>query len=207
MRLILFGAPGVGKGVQGGLLVKKLSIPSISTGDILRAAVKNQTPLGKTAKEFMDRGELVSDDIINNLVKERLKEDDVKNGFILDGYPRTIEQSEFLEGALKDSGIALDSVVSIDVEPEVIVKRLSSRRVDRKTGNIYNMISAPPPEGADVFQRDDDQEETIRHRLDVFDNQTTPLKNYYKEKGLLLEVDGNQAIDKVQNDICGKLKI
>ena len=184
MRLILLGPPGAGKGTQANYITQEFNIPQISTGDMLRAAIKNQTPLGLAAKEVMDRGDLVSDEIIIGLVQERLKDDDCKNGYLFDGLPRTIPQAD----ALKESGVALDCVVEIDVPSEDIIERMSGRRVHQESGRSYHIKFNPPKsEGIDdvtgepLVQRDDDKEETVRNRLEVYQNQTRPLVDYYSK--------------------------
>ena len=184
MRLILLGAPGAGKGTQAQYICEKFSIPQISTGDMLRAAVKAGTPLGLEAKKVMDAGGLVSDEIILGLVKERITQDDCKNGFLFDGFPRTIPQAE----ALKNDGVALDYVVEIDVDDAEIIKRMSGRRVHPDSGRTYHVIFNPPKEegkddvtGEALIQRDDDNEETVRKRLDIYHAQTKPLVAFYSD--------------------------
>lgn len=183
MRMILLGAPGAGKGTQAQYITEKYGIPQISTGDMLRAAVKAGTPLGIEAKKVMDAGGLVSDDIIIGLVKERIAESDCANGFLFDGFPRTIPQAD----ALKDAGVALDAVVEIDVADEEIIKRMSGRRVHPGSGRTYHVVFNPPKTegkddvtGEDLVQREDDQEETVRARLNVYHDQTKPLIGYYR---------------------------
>ncbi len=184
MRLILLGGPGAGKGTQACYLTERYDIPQISTGDMLRAAVKAQTPLGIEAKKVMDAGDLVSDDIIIGLVKERIKQDDCKNGFLFDGFPRTLAQAD----AMKEASVHLDAVVEIDVEHEEIIKRISGRRIHEASGRSYH-VEYNPPQVADtddvtgeaLMQRPDDKEETIRYRLDVYEKQTSPLKAYYAD--------------------------
>lgn len=183
MRLILLGAPGAGKGTQAAFIKEKFGIPQISTGDMLRAAVKAGTELGKQAKKIMDEGGLVSDDIIINLVKERLQEDDCKKGYLFDGFPRTIPQAQ----ALKDADVPLDYVIEIDVPHEVIIDRMSGRRVHPGSGRTYHTEFNPPKKpgvdditGEPLIQRDDDKEETVRKRLDVYEKQTRPLVSFYK---------------------------
>lgn len=182
MRLILLGPPGAGKGTQASFITKKYGIPQISTGDMLRAAVKAQTPLGIEAKKVMDAGKLVSDDIIIGLVKDRLSQPDCANGYLFDGFPRTIPQAD----ALKEAGIKLDYVVEIDVPNEAIIERMSGRRIHPESGRSYHIKFNPPKvEGKDdvtgepLIQRDDDKEETVRKRLDVYQEQTRPLVEYY----------------------------
>jgi adenylate kinase len=182
MRLILLGAPGAGKGTQANYIKEKYGIPQISTGDMLRAAVKAGTPLGVAAKKVMDAGGLVSDDIIIGLVKERIKDADCANGFLFDGFPRTIPQAE----ALKQAGVGIDYVVEIDVADAEIIKRMSGRRVHLASGRTYHVIFNPPKvagkddaTGEDLIQREDDKEETVKNRLEVYHSQTKPLVNYY----------------------------
>ncbi|RCS59371.1 adenylate kinase [Parvibium lacunae] len=182
MRLILLGAPGAGKGTQAAFIKEKYGIPQISTGDMLRAAVKAGTPLGIAAKQVMDAGGLVSDDIIIGLVKERLKEADCANGYLFDGFPRTIPQAD----ALKEAGVSLDYVLEIDVPHSEIIERMSGRRVHVASGRTYHVKFNPPKvagkddaTGEDLIQRDDDKEETVRKRLDVYEAQTRPLVDYY----------------------------
>ena len=182
MKLILLGGPGAGKGTQANYIKEKYGIPQISTGDMLRAAVKEGTPLGLEAKKIMDSGGLVSDDIILGLVKERIQQADCANGFLFDGFPRTLPQAE----ALKTEGVAIDSVVEIDVDDEEIIKRKSGRRVHPASGRTYHVIFNPPKEegkddetGEPLVQRDDDQEDTVRQRLKVYHDQTEPLIGYY----------------------------
>ncbi|MEW5944140.1 MAG: adenylate kinase [Pseudomonadota bacterium] len=182
MRLILLGGPGAGKGTQANYIKEKFGIPQISTGDMLRAAVKAGTPLGLAAKKVMDAGGLVSDDIIIGLVKDRIKEPDCAKGFLFDGFPRTIPQAD----AMKEAGVDIDYVVEIDVDDEEIIKRMSGRRVHLASGRTYHVVFNPPGvpgkddvTGEDLIQRDDDREETVRKRLDVYHAQTKPLVEYY----------------------------
>jgi adenylate kinase len=184
MRLILLGGPGAGKGTQANYIKEQYQIPQISTGDMLRAAVKAGSELGKKAKAFMDSGGLVPDDVIIGLVKERIKEDDCKKGFLFDGFPRTIPQAD----AMKEAGVPIDAVVEIDVPDQEIIKRMSGRRAHLASGRTYHVIYNPPKvEGKDdvtgepLVQRDDDKEETVRKRLEVYHAQTEPLVNYYKK--------------------------
>lgn len=184
MKLILLGAPGAGKGTQAAFITEKYGIPQISTGDMLRAAVKAGTPLGLEAKKVMDAGQLVSDEIILGLIKERLKQPDCAKGFLFDGFPRTIPQAE----ALRTQGVALDYVLEIDVPDEEIIKRMSGRRVHTASGRTYHVVFNPPKvagkddaTGEDLIQRDDDQEETVRKRLDVYHSQTKPLVEFYSK--------------------------
>jgi len=184
MRAILLGGPGAGKGTQAGYITQKYNIPQISTGDMLRAHVKAGSELGIAAKKIMDDGGLVSDDIIMGMIKERIKEDDCKNGYLFDGFPRTIPQAD----ALKAGGIAVDAVVEIDVDDNEIINRMSGRRVHLASGRTYHVVFNPPrvegkdnETGEDLIQRDDDQEETVRKRLDVYHAQTEPLIAYYSD--------------------------
>jgi adenylate kinase len=184
MRLILLGAPGAGKGTQAGFIKEKFNIPQISTGDMLRAAVKAGTPLGLAAKKIMDEGGLVSDDIIIGLVKDRLKDCDCEHGYLFDGFPRTIPQAD----AMKEAGVAIDYVLEIDVPDEAIVERMSGRRVHPASGRTYHVKYNPPKTegqddvtGEELIQRDDDKEETVKKRLDVYHNQTKVLVGYYND--------------------------
>lgn len=184
MRLILLGGPGAGKGTQAGYITKKYNIPQISTGDMLRAAVKVGTELGKEAKKVMDAGGLVSDELILGLVKERIQESDCANGFLFDGFPRTLAQAD----ALKDQGVEIDGVVEIDVDDNEIIKRMSGRRVHLASGRTYHIDFNPPKvegkddeTGEDLIQREDDQAETVKKRLDVYHDQTEPLIGYYTD--------------------------
>lgn len=184
MRLILLGGPGAGKGTQAGYLTERYGIPQISTGDMLRAAVKAQTPLGIAAKKVMDAGDLVSDDIIIGLVKERITQADCEKGFLFDGFPRTLAQAD----AMKDANVALDAVVEIDVEQEEIIKRMGGRRIHEASGRSYHIEYNPPKEsekdnetGEPLIQREDDKEATVRYRLEVYAELTAPLVSYYRE--------------------------
>ncbi|HAT7795689.1 TPA: adenylate kinase [Legionella pneumophila] len=184
MRLMLLGGPGAGKGTQASLLINRYKIPQISTGDMLRAAIAKGTPLGLSAKKIMESGGLVSDDIIIGLVKERLKNSDCDRGFLFDGFPRTLVQAE----ALKEAGIHLDHVIEIVVDDEEIIERISGRRIHQPSGRVYHVVNQPPKNpgvdditGEPLIQRDDDKEETIRKRLQVYHSQTAPLVQYYKE--------------------------
>jgi adenylate kinase len=182
MKIILLGGPGAGKGTQAGYITEKFGIPQISTGDMLRAHVKSGSDLGVAAKKIMDQGGLVSDDIIMGMIKERVQDDDCKNGYLFDGFPRTLPQAD----ALKDAGIAVDAVVEIDVDDDEIIKRMSGRRVHLASGRTYHVVFNPPKvegkddeTGEDLIQRDDDQAETVKKRLDVYHDQTEPLIGYY----------------------------
>ncbi len=207
MRTIFLGAPGTGKGTQASVLAEKFSIPQISTGDILRQAVKDGTELGKKAKSIMESGGLVSDDIIIGLIEERLEQDDCKNGYILDGFPRTIAQAESLDALLTEAK-PIEAVIYFDVPEDEIIKRLTSRRTCNKCGYNYNMITDPPPAdnvckfcGGPVIQRDDDKEDTVRNRLVVYHEKTAPLKAYYEEQDKLKSVDASQQVEKVRVEL------
>ena len=212
MRLVLLGPPGAGKGTQAKLLQEHFGIPQISTGDILRQAVKDGTPLGKQANEFMDRGELVPDSVINDIVDERLAADDCRNGFLLDGFPRTVAQAEALENMLERRNVVLDAAVSLAVPRKVLVKRLSGRRTCRKCGAMYHVTFNPPATdgacdrcGGELYQREDDREETIEARMEVYDRQSAPLLEYFRTQGLLREVDGAKGTDRVFEQILRKV--
>ncbi len=213
MKLILLGAPGAGKGTVAKLLTKIDGSVQISTGDILRAAVAAGTELGKQAQAAMKAGDLVSDDLIMGIMGERLKEDDCKSGYLLDGFPRTIPQAEALKVLLADMGEKLDTVVSIEVPKDVILDRLTTRRTCTGCGEIYNVKSNPPKVegvcdkcGGDVVQRDDETEEAISNRLDVYNEQTAPLAGFYEKEGMLLKVDATSS-DAVINAIKAKIGI
>ncbi|HID44446.1 MAG TPA: adenylate kinase [Chromatiaceae bacterium] len=213
MKIILLGGPGAGKGTQANYIKEKYNIPQISTGDMLRAHVKAGTELGKAAKKIMDEGGLVSDDIIMGMVKERIKEDDCKNGYLFDGFPRTIPQAE----AMKEADIAIDAVVEIDVPDEEIIKRMSGRRVHLPSGRTYHVIFNPPKvegkddvTGEDLIQRDDDQEETVKERLRVYHDQTEPLIDFYSKEadaGKLnyVKVNGVGSVDEIRDQIFSGL--
>jgi len=207
-RVVLLGAPGAGKGTQAKMLIDKFGIPQISTGDILRKAVADGTPLGKEAKVIMDQGGLVSDKIVLGLVEERLKQPDTKNGFILDGFPRNTAQAEALDKLLAGINMPLSVALAVDVEKGELMKRLTGRRTCKSCQQMYNIYFTPPKKegvcdkcnGA-LFQRDDDKEATIKKRLDVYDNQTAPLIDYYHKKGIMKTVMGVGSI----NDIFTKV--
>lgn len=202
MNIVLLGAPGAGKGTQAQKLVEEFGVAHISTGDLLRAAVKAGTKLGVRAKEYMDAGQLVPDKLVVNLVKERLAADDAKKGFILDGFPRNTAQAVTLDSALADMGLSLDAALLVDVKAEVIVERLSSRRTCRDCGYTAPAgVDVCPSCGGEMYQRDDDKPETIQNRLNVYESQTAPLVEYYKGKGLLKVVDGDRPVDDVYADV------
>ncbi len=208
MNIVLLGAPGAGKGTQAAKLVDKFGFAHISTGDILRAAVKNQTPLGIEAKKFMDAGDLVPDELVIGLVKERLKDDDTNAGFILDGFPRTSAQAVALSSELTELNRPLDAALLVDVDKEVIIGRLTSRRTCRDCGFIGTDADATCPKcGGEMYQRDDDNEATVRNRLDVYENSTAPLIDYYRGSGLLVEIDGDQDPEVVFDEVQKALKL
>jgi adenylate kinase len=204
MDVILLGPPGSGKGTQALKMSERYGIPQISTGDILRSSVKAKTPLGVEAKQYMDQGKLVPDEVVVGLVRDRLKASDCQGGFILDGFPRTIPQAEALEATLKDMQRGIDHVVSIEVGNEELIKRLTGRRTCRSCGAMYHLIFSPSKRegacdkcGGELYQRDDDKEETIRARLQVYEKQTAPLIAYYRSKGLLRTIDGVGGVEEI----------
>ena len=200
------GAPGAGKGTQAAKLVEEFATPHLSTGDSLRAAVKNQTELGKKAKGYMDAGDLVPDSLIIDLMDERLRESDCEKGFILDGFPRTTAQAVALDDMLARLERPLDAALLVDVDPEVIIKRLTERRCCKECGYIGTAADATCPKcGGEMYQRDDDNETTVRNRLDVYAKSTSPLIDYYKGKGLLKSVDGDRPVDTVYVDVKAQL--
>ncbi|MGC9372718.1 MAG: adenylate kinase [Thermovirgaceae bacterium] len=213
MRVIFIGPPGAGKGTQAEVISREKGIAHISTGDILRKNVVEQTDLGKAAREYMDAGKLVPDDIIIGMMEKRLGEKDCRKGFILDGFPRTVPQAEALEELLGRMGILLDAVILFQAPDEVVIRRLSGRRVCRSCGAIFNVRWKPPGEddrcdkcGGDLYQRDDDREDVVKNRLDVYKRQTAPLIGYYREKGLLVEVDASRESAEVVADIISSVK-
>ncbi len=208
MKLLIMGRPGAGKGTQAANIKEYYNIPHISTGDMFRAAIKNETKLGLLAKSFMDKGQLVPDEVTIGIVQERLLEDDCKKGFLLDGFPRTIAQAEALETFLKDNGIVLDAVLDVNVPAEILVRRMVGRRVCKGCGATFHVeFNAPKQEGicdvcgTPLIQRADDTYETANSRLEVYDNNTAPLLDFYNTRGLLKTVNGDQALDKVFEDI------
>ncbi|SER49143.1 adenylate kinase [Parafannyhessea umbonata] len=202
MNIVLLGAPGAGKGTQAQKLVADYGVAHISTGDLLRAAVKAQSKLGKEAKGYMDAGQLVPDQLVIDLVKERLEEDDAKKGFILDGFPRNTDQAVALDGELEAMGVNLDAALLVDVASEVIISRLSSRRTCKDCGYTAPAgVDTCPRCGGEVYQRDDDKPETIARRLDTYKNQTEPLVEYYGGHGILKTVDGDRPVDEVYADV------
>ena len=205
MNLILLGPPGAGKGTQAKILTKKYDIPQISTGDILRAAIKYQTPMGIKAKSYMDSGALVSDEVVVGIVEERLAKPDCRNGFILDGFPRTVVQADALKKMLQALGKTIDHVISIDVDREELLERITGRRICKNCGKGFHIKFDPPKDndtcdecGGELYQRDDDSEETMRKRLEVYDKQTAPLIAYYTQELLLRTIQGIGSIDDIQ---------
>ena len=208
MKIIMLGAPGAGKGTQAKMIADKAGIPHISTGDIFRANIKEGTDLGKKAKEFMDKGELVPDELTCDLVMDRIAKDDCNNGFILDGFPRTIPQAEALTAALEKIGTSMDYAIDIEVPDESIIERMGGRRACAVCGATYHVINVPPKKegecdrcGAPLILRDDDKPETVKKRLDVYHDQTQPLISYYEKQGILKEVDGTMEMTEVFNKI------
>jgi len=213
VRLVLLGPPGAGKGTQAKLLQEHFDIPQISTGDILRRAAKEGTPFGKRAKKYMDRGELVPDSVILDIVEERLSADDCHKGFLLDGFPRTVVQAEAFQTMLDRQNQALDGAVSLRVPRQKLVARLSGRRTCRQCGAMYHVRFNPPKKegvcdqcGGDLYQRADDREETIEARMEVYDRESAPLLEHFRQKGLLREVDGSKTTDEVFREILRQLR-
>ena len=213
MKLLIMGRPGAGKGTQAVNIREYYNIPHISTGDMFRAAIKNQTKLGLLAKSYMDKGGLVPDEVTIGLVRERLAEADCKNGFLLDGFPRTVAQAEALDEILSANGIKLDAVLDVNVPAEKLIRRMVGRRVCKTCGATFHVeFNAPKVEGicdncgSPLIQRADDTEATAKNRLEVYDNQTAPLLDFYSKKGILKTVNGDQPLDKVFEDIKESLK-
>ena len=204
LRAVLLGPPGAGKGTQAVRLVEKYEIPHISTGDIFRKNIKEGTELGKKAQEYMHAGALVPDELVVDLVKDRLQQDDCKNGFLLDGFPRTIFQAEKLDEFLSESNLKMDIVINLKVEKEALIKRLTGRRVCKDCGASYHIVNIPPKKegvcdicGGELIQRKDDNIETVENRINVYEEQTAPLIGYYKEAGSLVDFDGEASLDEV----------
>lgn len=208
MNIMLFGAPGAGKGTQAKFLIEKYGIPQISTGDILRAAIKEGTVMGLEAKRFMDEGKLVPDSTIIGIIKDRLSQEDCKKGFILDGFPRTIAQAEALEVLMKEMGITLDKVISLNVPDELIVGRVTGRKVCPACGASFHVEFNPPKVegkcdlcGADLITRKDDNAETVTKRLGEYHSQTAPLFDFYQERGVLVDIDGTKSVEAITKEI------
>jgi adenylate kinase len=208
MRIIMLGAPGAGKGTQAKMISEKYGIPHISTGDIFRSNIKNGTELGRKAKTYMDQGQLVPDELTCDLVVDRIAQDDAKNGYVLDGFPRTIPQAEALKSALEKRGEKIDFAIDVDVPDENIVTRMSGRRACVSCGATYHIVYNPPKQegicdvcGKELVLRDDDKPETVKKRLEVYHRQTQPLIDYYKKDGVLVRVDGTQEIDTIFSQI------
>ncbi|MED0714165.1 MULTISPECIES: adenylate kinase [Aeribacillus] len=212
MNLVLMGLPGAGKGTQAEKIVEKYNIPHISTGDMFRAAIKDGTELGLQAKSYMDKGELVPDEVTIGIVRERLGKNDTDKGFLLDGFPRTVAQAEALEQILKELNKEIDYVINIHVDQEILMERLTGRRICKNCGATYHLVFNPPKEegicdkcGGNLYQRADDNAETVGNRLEVNLKQSKPLLDFYKSKGYLKNIDGQQEINKVFEDICNLL--
>ncbi|MFZ7104431.1 MAG: adenylate kinase [Peptococcaceae bacterium] len=212
MRILLMGPPGAGKGTQAEKLTAELNIPHISTGDMFRKAIKEGTELGVRAKSFMDQGKLVPDEVTIGIVKERLSEADCRNGFLLDGFPRTVPQADALDEILKQLNMNLEAVVNMKVSRDELIERLTGRRVCKACGATYHVMFNPPEKenvcnkcGGDLYQRNDDKVETVQNRLDVYEEQTAPLINYYQQKRLLKEINGAQSMEDVLADILSVL--
>ncbi|MEH7386632.1 adenylate kinase [Bacillus sp. JJ1521] len=208
MNLVLMGLPGAGKGTQAERIVEKYNIPHISTGDMFRAAIKDGTELGLQAKSFMDKGELVPDEVTIGIVRERLSKDDCNQGFLLDGFPRTVPQAEALEAILTDLDKKIDYVINIEVDSEILLERLTGRRICKDCGSTYHLVFNPPSQegtcdkcGGELYQRADDNAETVGTRLQVNIEQSKPLLDFYQEKGYLRNIDGQQEINKVFGDV------
>ncbi|QEK11188.1 adenylate kinase [Crassaminicella thermophila] len=208
MRLILLGPPGAGKGTQASSIVQKFDIPHISTGDIFRKNIKEGTELGKKAKEYMDQGLLVPDELVVAIVEDRLQQEDCKEGFLLDGFPRTVNQAEELDKVLTKMNVSLDKVINVEVDKEILVERAVGRRICKNCGATFHVKFNPPAKegicdkcGEKLQQRADDNEETVSKRIEVYLNETKPLIDYYKNKGIIATINGQQEIDKVFKDI------
>ena len=209
MNLVLMGLPGAGKGTQAEKIVEKYKIPHISTGDMFRAAIKEGTELGLQAKSYMDRGDLVPDEVTIGIVRERLSKDDCQNGFLLDGFPRTVAQAEALETLLQQLNRSIDYVINIEVDKSILMERLTGRRICKECGATYHLVFTPPAQagicdkcGGELYQRADDNEATVANRLEVNMKQAQPLLDFYAAKGYLRNINGQQHIDQVFADIC-----
>jgi len=214
VRLILLGPPGAGKGTQASAIVKKYRIPHISTGDIFRDNIKRGTDLGEKAKSYMDKGLLVPDKLVISIVEDRLLEEDCKNGFLLDGFPRTLNQSEVLDKVLLQMGLELNKVINLHVDKEILIERAIGRRICKNCGEVYHIKFTPPTKegicdkcGGELYQRDDDTVETVEKRIEVYRKQTEPLIDYYEEKGLLLDIDGSKDKNLLFEEIINALEM
>lgn len=212
MNIILIGPPGAGKGTQAEIIAKKLSIPHISTGDIFRQAIAEGTGFGLKAKSYMNKGELVPDEIVIGIVVQRLEQDDTRNGFILDGFPRTLQQAAALDDNLQEKEMAIDIAIEIVVDEKDLVARLTGRRACRDCGANYHIVFNPPSSnlvcdncGGTIYQRDDDRQTTVRQRLDVYKDQTQPLVSYYEDRNLLVKIDGSQYVSQVTRSILDSI--
>jgi adenylate kinase len=212
VRLVLLGPPGAGKGTQARILGERIHAPQVASGDLLRDAVRDKTPLGIQAQSYMDRGSLVPDELVLKLIDARLDQPDAKPGFILDGFPRSVPQAEALAGMLEQRGEKLSKVVAIDVPDEDLVKRISGRRTCRNCNEMYHIVFDPPAKsgicnkcGGELYQREDDHEDTVRHRLEVYNNATRPLLDYYGKAGLLSQIDGVGRPEEILNRIIAEI--
>ena len=213
MRAILLGPPGAGKGTQAETIVNEFKVPHVSTGDMFRKNIKEETELGKKVKAYLDKGMLVPDELTVEIVKDRILQDDCKNGFLLDGFPRTLEQANALDKVLTEMSTKLDTVINIQVDPKLLVDRAVGRRICKDCGQTYHLVFNKPAKegicdkcGGELYQRKDDTEETVANRINVYQEQTQPLIEYYTKKGIILNINGEQPIDKVGSDIISSLR-